>query len=59
MGSLLDLPRIASAVGSWPAGCRFWPRCTFAIDACKEGPQPPLRLVDDRLTACIRAEDVT
>jgi peptide/nickel transport system ATP-binding protein len=56
---LVAIPGESPAVGSWPDGCRFWPRCLFAIEACKEGPQPPLRLVDDHWTACIRAEEVT
>jgi oligopeptide/dipeptide ABC transporter ATP-binding protein len=56
---LVAIPGESPAVGSWPEGCRFWPRCQFAIEACKEGPQPPLRLVDDHLTACIRAAEVT
>jgi peptide/nickel transport system ATP-binding protein len=56
---LVAIPGESPAVGSWPEGCRFWPRCTFAIEACKVGPQPPLRVVDEHLTACIRAGDVT
>ncbi len=56
---LVAIPGESPAVGSWPEGCRFWPRCSFAIEACKLGPQPPLRLVDGHLTACIRAEEVT
>ena len=46
------------SVGAWPAGCRFWPRCSFAINACKNGPQPPLSAIDARWTACIRAEEI-
>jgi oligopeptide/dipeptide ABC transporter ATP-binding protein len=45
-------------LGAWPAGCRFWPRCPLAIDACRVGPQPGLRSLDGQLTACIRAEDL-
>ena len=56
---LVAIPGESPGVGSWPEGCRFWPRCPHAIEACKAGPQPPLRLVDGHLTACIRAEDVT
>ncbi len=43
-------------LGAWPAGCRFWPRCPLAADVCRGGPQPRLRTVDRRATACIRAE---
>ncbi|GGI98637.1 ABC transporter ATP-binding protein [Neoroseomonas lacus] len=38
-----------------PKGCRFHPRCPFAVDACKSE-QPPLRmLADGHQAACIRA----
>lgn len=40
-------------VGAWPAGCRFWQRCTLGDDACQHGPQPPLQAVGDQLSACI------
>lgn len=29
-----------------PAGCRFAPRCRYAIDACHTGEQPPLYQID-------------
>jgi oligopeptide/dipeptide ABC transporter ATP-binding protein len=48
----------APSVGRWPAGCRFWPRCPFAAEACKAGGQPPLMAVDGQWTACIRAEEI-
>jgi oligopeptide/dipeptide ABC transporter ATP-binding protein len=38
--------------GAWPVGCRFWPRCPMAQDDCRTGMQPPLMLVDNRVTAC-------
>jgi len=56
---LVAIPGESPAVGSWPLGCRFWPRCAYAADACKVGDQPETRMVDRHLTACIRAEDVT
>lgn len=38
-----------------PKGCRFHPRCPFAVAACKDE-QPPLRMVaDGHQAACIRA----
>ncbi len=46
------------SVGDWPPGCRFWPRCTFADDACRAGPQPRLVELDNQWTACIRAEAI-
>jgi len=38
-GSLPD-PR------SPPAGCRFHPRCRYAVDECRDGGQPPMHAVD-------------
>jgi oligopeptide/dipeptide ABC transporter ATP-binding protein len=34
-----------------PGGCRFHPRCPFAMPRCTDEP-PPLMLVEGRLTAC-------
>jgi oligopeptide/dipeptide ABC transporter ATP-binding protein len=48
----------APAVGSWPSGCRFRNRCDFEIEACAVPPQPPLRTVDGRGSACIRADEL-
>jgi oligopeptide/dipeptide ABC transporter ATP-binding protein len=56
---LVAIPGESPAVGSWPEGCRFWPRCEYAADVCKTGPQPETRLVEGHLTACIRAEEAT
>jgi oligopeptide/dipeptide ABC transporter ATP-binding protein len=39
-----------------PSGCRFAPRCTFRIDACRAA-IPPLVMQDDRAVACIRADE--
>ncbi|MFA6366570.1 MAG: oligopeptide/dipeptide ABC transporter ATP-binding protein, partial [Candidatus Hydrogenedentales bacterium] len=39
-------------------GCRFAPRCPYAVDACSIA-DPPLREVEPgRLVACIRAEEL-
>ncbi|HEY8474172.1 MAG TPA: ABC transporter ATP-binding protein [Natronosporangium sp.] len=54
---LVTIPGEPPAAGAWPAGCRFWPRCPIAIDACKEGEQPALRSFDGRFSACIRTEE--
>ncbi|MCC7165280.1 MAG: ABC transporter ATP-binding protein [Anaerolineae bacterium] len=43
-------------IGSWPSGCRFWPRCPLGDDKCRAGDQPTLRHVAQQLTACIYAE---
>lgn len=56
---LKSIPGEAPSVTAWPSGCRFSPRCEFAVEACTTGSQPALRPVGGRLTACIRAEEVT
>ncbi len=41
-----------------PPGCRFAPRCRYAIAACREA-VPPLREIEARhRVACVRAEEV-
>lgn len=42
--------------GSWPAGCRFWPRCPIAQDDCKVGTQPRMSDFGGRLSACLHTE---
>ncbi|WP_338738809.1 ABC transporter ATP-binding protein [Haloplanus salilacus] len=42
-----------------PDGCRFHPRCPHAIDACREGDQPPATPVDgdpDHVVSCVHYE---
>ena len=42
-----------------PAGCRFHPRCAYAVDACKRGDQPPDYAVDDdadHVVSCVHYE---
>jgi oligopeptide/dipeptide ABC transporter ATP-binding protein len=46
------------SVGRWPTGCRFWPRCSFAVEVCKVGSQPQLMEVGGHSTACIRATEI-
>jgi len=35
-----------------PPGCRFHPRCPFAMDICKKVKPPPVRVDNDRYVAC-------
>jgi oligopeptide/dipeptide ABC transporter ATP-binding protein len=55
---LTSIPGIPPDPGQPPPGCRFAPRCGFAIPACGSAP-PPLRHVSEaHLSACLRAEAV-
>ena len=38
--------------------CVFAPRCEYVTDVCIQG-APPLRKVDDRLSACVRIEEIS
>jgi oligopeptide/dipeptide ABC transporter ATP-binding protein len=55
---IATIPGEPVSVGRWPDGCRFHPRCDYAIDACRVGPQPPMRQVKAQRSACIRAEEL-
>ncbi len=46
----------ASAVDPPAQACLFHGRCRLAVDRCRRE-RPPLRMVDDRLVACHRAEE--
>ncbi len=44
--------------GSWPAGCRFAPRCPYAATACSDS-VPALNTVSEgRAAACIRLGEI-
>ncbi len=40
-----------------PVGCRFAPRCPFAIDRCRREAPPPLMLDGGRMAACWRHDE--
>ncbi len=53
---LVPIPGSPPDLSAPPAGCRFHPRCSYAIVECTTA-QPPLVLVrPDQATACIRHE---
>ncbi|NJC72957.1 ABC transporter ATP-binding protein [Planosporangium thailandense] len=54
---LLTIPGEPPTTGNWPTGCRFWPRCPSAIDACRVGEQPAMGAYGERWSACIRTEE--
>ena len=41
-----------------PAGCRFHPRCQYAIDACRSAGNLLAAAADGHVSACIRFEDL-
>jgi peptide/nickel transport system ATP-binding protein len=42
-----------------PPGCYFHPRCRFAVDHCKEVAPDLIRIGDDHVVACHRAEELS
>jgi peptide/nickel transport system permease protein len=54
---LASLPGTVPQLSAMPVGCRFAPRCSFAIDACREG-EPPLLSVHGHDVRCIRAAEL-
>ncbi|HEY1479533.1 MAG TPA: dipeptide/oligopeptide/nickel ABC transporter permease/ATP-binding protein [Gaiellales bacterium] len=47
------LPGAVPAIGEWPVGCRFAPRCGYATAACSEGPIGAHTLSAAHMTRCI------
>jgi ABC-type dipeptide/oligopeptide/nickel transport system ATPase component len=48
-------------VGAFPDGCRFHPRCTFAVDACRAGPSGDIALepvTPTQISRCIRVGEI-
>ncbi len=55
------LPTIPGSVpppSTWWTGCRFQPRCPYAVARCGEAPIPLAPTVDGRLARCIRADEL-
>lgn len=49
---------VVPAAHEWPAGCRFNPRCDFAVDECREAEPPLIQLDRGRRVRCIRVEEI-
>jgi peptide/nickel transport system ATP-binding protein len=55
---LTEIPGMVPSLTNLPAGCAFAPRCTMAIDRCREQ-YPPLQDFGDRhFAACWRAAEL-
>ena len=51
------IPGVVPRPDSWPPGCRFAPRCTFATEACNQAP-PALEPALGRAVRCLRWRDL-
>ena len=50
--TLKGIPGLAPSPLAWPPGCRFHPRCPFAMDICKLEEPTLQEMKDGRLVAC-------
>lgn len=57
IGELVGIRGSAPALGAWPEGCTFHPRCDFATDECMVGTFPLVKLSGNRSSACIHVAD--
>jgi len=55
---LLEIPGTVPSLAALPAGCRFAPRCPYALDACRHGDLPLRLFSGGRAAACVRAGDL-
>jgi peptide/nickel transport system permease protein len=56
---LLAIPGQVPPPGTWPVGCRFAARCSFAAEACRTGEIPLLLPPGGHPARCIRIEEVS
>jgi peptide/nickel transport system permease protein len=55
---LPTIPGTLPALGRWPAGCRFHPRCQYATDECRAGPIILEQAVSGRETRCVHYQQL-
>ena len=52
------IPGRIPPAGTWPPGCRFAPRCPFALPKCSSESTPLVSPVPGRSSRCFRAEEL-
>jgi oligopeptide/dipeptide ABC transporter ATP-binding protein len=57
-GRLTPIPGIPPTPDAYPSGCRFAPRCGYALPACEAAQPELLPIALGRLAACIRSEEL-
>ena len=55
---LIAIPGSLPEPARRPPGCRFAPRCTYRIEACRMAIPPLVMQREDRAVACIRADEL-
>jgi peptide/nickel transport system ATP-binding protein len=54
---LSEIPGMVPSLRDMPTGCRFAPRCSLAVDACRIAPPPAIAVGEAGSVACLRIED--
>lgn len=59
-GKLPVIDGLVPPPSAWPSGCRFHPRCVYAMEQCSAVGKPPLKQVQGQAhySACIRLEEI-
>jgi oligopeptide/dipeptide ABC transporter ATP-binding protein len=57
-GPLLEIAGTVPSLAALPAGCRFAPRCPYALDACRQHEIPLKNYSAGRIAACVRVDDL-
>ncbi|NHJ46403.1 MAG: ABC transporter ATP-binding protein [Asgard group archaeon] len=57
-GKLKPIPGVEPDPRKYPTGCRFHPRCEYAIEKCKEEEPELIEFEKDHLIACWRAKEI-
>ena len=52
------IPGSPPDLANLPPGCAFSPRCSFAVDACRAAPPPPIPVGPGHAARCIRSHEM-
>jgi peptide/nickel transport system ATP-binding protein len=55
---LAEIPGTVPSLTSLPTGCAFAPRCSLAVERCRQEYPPLLEFRDNHLAACWRAAEL-
>ncbi|UFN48322.1 ABC transporter ATP-binding protein [Roseomonas sp. OT10] len=55
---LQGIPGVPPDPAALPQGCRFLPRCAYAVPACRPGQPPLLEVAEGQDSACVRAREL-
>lgn len=57
-GSLQSIAGQPPMVGGFPDGCRFHPRCPYAVDACRTNDPPLVAVNEVQMSRCLRTGEI-